>query len=248
MTNVDPDTSDPALHPEHELVLLGIVGSQAYGLAHPDSDIDRLGIFQVPTISLLGLQGTELADNTRTSTNPDVTLHELGKFVRLASKANPTVTELLWLTGYETCTDAGQQLIAARTAFLSTGTVLSAYVGYAASQAEKVLRRSDRHGDSGTQRNDQRITKHARHTFRLLLGARQLLTTGELTLDVSHESELIFERGDQAIIDPAAFHQHFEQEVAELKRLPSVLPERVDLVRIDQLLKTLRVGSGIQLR
>lgn len=31
------------------MLLAGIVGSTAYGLAGPDSDVDRLGVFAVPT-------------------------------------------------------------------------------------------------------------------------------------------------------------------------------------------------------
>jgi hypothetical protein len=33
------------------VLLSGIVGSQAYGLATPDSDVDRLGMFAFPTES-----------------------------------------------------------------------------------------------------------------------------------------------------------------------------------------------------
>ncbi len=44
------DNSEPGT-----VLLAGIVGSTAYGLAGPDSDVDRLGVFAAPTLSLLGL-------------------------------------------------------------------------------------------------------------------------------------------------------------------------------------------------
>ncbi len=37
------------------VLLSGIVGSTAYGLAHAGSDIDRLGMFAAPTEQLHGL-------------------------------------------------------------------------------------------------------------------------------------------------------------------------------------------------
>lgn len=76
------------------ILLSGVVGSTAYGLAGPDSDVDRLGIFAVPTLSLLGLTPPE---ESHVTSKPDTTLHEAGKAARLMLAGNPTVTELLWL-------------------------------------------------------------------------------------------------------------------------------------------------------
>ncbi|MFD7300744.1 DNA polymerase beta superfamily protein, partial [Streptomyces pharetrae] len=39
----------------NNILLSGVVGSTAYGLAHEDSDVDRLGVFAAPTESLHGL-------------------------------------------------------------------------------------------------------------------------------------------------------------------------------------------------
>ncbi len=41
--------------PEGAVLLSGIVGSTAYGLAGPGSDVDRLGMFAAPTLDLLRL-------------------------------------------------------------------------------------------------------------------------------------------------------------------------------------------------
>lgn len=40
---------------ERTVLLSGVVGSTAYGLAGPHSDVDRLGVFAVATAALHGL-------------------------------------------------------------------------------------------------------------------------------------------------------------------------------------------------
>lgn len=76
------------------VLLSGIVGSTAYGLAKPGSDIDRLGLFAADTTAFHGLHGPA---ESHVTTNPDRTLHEAAKWCRLALGGNPTVMELVWL-------------------------------------------------------------------------------------------------------------------------------------------------------
>jgi uncharacterized protein len=76
------------------VLLSGIVGSTAYGLARPGSDVDRLGLFAVPTEQLHGLRRPPESHVTH---EPDSTLHEAAKWARLALRSNPTVLELAWL-------------------------------------------------------------------------------------------------------------------------------------------------------
>src|SRR5882762_424379 len=100
------------------ILLRGITGSVAYGLNTPESDVDRHGIFAAPTEKLLSLHCPPL---TLDGHDPDLTYHEAGKYVGLALKANPTVTELLWLPEdlYEIRTPLGDDLIAIRESFPS---------------------------------------------------------------------------------------------------------------------------------
>jgi hypothetical protein len=123
-----------------EILLAGIVGSTAYGLATPDSDIDRLGVFAAPTRSLLGLRTPR---ESIVTTAPDRTLHEARKWCDLALGGNPTVMELVWLPDdlYETRTPFGDELIGIRSAFLSAKRVRDAYLGYATQQFRKLERR-----------------------------------------------------------------------------------------------------------
>ena len=68
-----------------------IVGSRAYGLATASSDTDIKGIFYLPVEYYLG--GQYIAQVANASN--DEVYYELGRFVELLSKSNPTVLELL---------------------------------------------------------------------------------------------------------------------------------------------------------
>ncbi|WP_431892182.1 nucleotidyltransferase domain-containing protein [Micromonospora haikouensis] len=160
------------------LLLSGIVGSVAYGLARPGSDVDRIGVFAAPTVAFHGLHPPR---ESVVTTEPDVTLHEAGKYARLALGGNPTATELMWLPDdcYETRTALGDRLIGIRSAFLSAPRVRDAYLGYAAQQFRKLASRGDGTFSADTRR---RTAKHARHLARLVHQGRLLYATGVLEI------------------------------------------------------------------
>ena len=67
-------------------------GSHAYGLATPQSDIDIRGVFAMPKAKFYGLNPvTQVSDDTN-----DTVYYELGRFMELLGKSNPTVLELLY--------------------------------------------------------------------------------------------------------------------------------------------------------
>lgn len=160
--------------PERHILLSGVVGSTAYGLAGPDSDIDRLGVFAAPTAAFHGLHRPA---ETHVTTSPDVTLHEAAKFAWLALKGNPSVTEVLYLEEYEVLSPLGEQLLDIRSAFLSAPAVRRAYLGYAFDQFTKLKNRGDGSFSADTRR---RTAKHARHLARLCDQGYQLYATGRL--------------------------------------------------------------------
>ena len=163
------------------VLLSGIVGSTAYGLAGPDSDIDRLGVYAVPTEDLHGLHLPDGKRAPRTTTKPDSTLHEARKFASLCLTGNPTVSELLWLPDqlYETRTPLGDELISLRHRFLAGPRVRDAYLGYATQQFRR-LAGDGRFPDVPR----SRVEKHARHLFRLVEQGTDLYVTGELHIRV----------------------------------------------------------------
>jgi uncharacterized protein len=160
------------------ILLAGVVGSTAYGLAHEGSDVDRLGMYAAPAEAFHGLS---FPGESHVSVHPDATYHEARKFCRLALNCNPTVTELLWLPDdlYEVRTSLGAALIGIREAFLSARGVRNAYLGYATQQFRKLEARGDGSFSADTRK---RTSKHARHLWRLVQQAADLNATGDLTV------------------------------------------------------------------
>lgn len=217
-------------------LLCGIVGSTAYGLNHPGSDVDRLGVYAVDTVELHGLQRP---GETIVETNPDVTLHEIGKYCALALKCNPTVTELMWLPDdlIETTTPVGDELIDLRASFLSARRVRGAYLGYAVDQFRRLQQRGD-----GTFGPDlaKRTAKHARHMYRLLIQGLQLWTTGRLAIQLDNPDVVTSfgSRVAQGDIEYArkilADYEHAFDSAS------TVLPDEPDKVTVDQWLRGVR--------
>jgi predicted nucleotidyltransferase len=158
------------------ILLSGVVGSTAFGLARPGSDTDRLGIFIRPTPEFFRI-GSQHQDSLVT-TAPDVTLHEVGKYVNLALKCNPTIMDLMYLEEYEQQSWEGEWLVDIREDFLSEGYVRSAYGGYAMGQIKRIKQ------ELANEARQRRVAKHARHCFRLLRQGQQLLEYGTLTVRV----------------------------------------------------------------
>ncbi|MEU5279146.1 nucleotidyltransferase domain-containing protein [Streptomyces asoensis] len=217
------------------ILLSGIVGSTAYGLAREGSDVDRLGMFAAPTEQLHGLHQPK---ESYVSTAPDRTLHEAAKWCRLALGGNPTVMELVWLPDelYEVRTPLGEELIALRETLLSARRVRDAYLGYATQQFRKLQNRTE-----GTPSEDTRgrIAKNARHLKRLCTQGYELYSTGRLTIRVD-DPEGYHRFGEQVADDPEAalpLLRGFEEAFAETR---SVLPEQPDETAADAWLRRVR--------
>lgn len=230
---------------KRDTILLAVVGSTAYGMTTADSDYDRLGVYLAPTREVLGLRGPSTVTETHVqrAPEPDVALHELGKYVGLALKANPTVLELLWAEEYEVRTDVGSELIAMRDGFLSASTVRASYAGYAIQQARRLSERHDNGQDGFKSSLAKRTAKHGRHCYRLLIMGRELLSTGTMKLNVSEHREAIFAAGDMAASNPAEFTRFFESELAKFDEIESVLPESADWERANALVVRARLGQ-----
>lgn len=176
------------------IILSGTVGSTAYGLAGPDSDVDTLGIFVEPTQNFWGLSNPQ---ESHVTTDPDVTLHEARKYVRLALAGNPTVIELMWLPDdlITACTVHGWLLRDIRSTFLSGPRVRAAYLGYATQQFQRLEKRLDGSFSSTLRK---RTGKHARHMARLVYQGAELYRTGELRIRLEeHEAHEILAFGDR---------------------------------------------------
>jgi uncharacterized protein len=217
------------------ILLSGIVGSTAYGLAHEGSDVDRLGMFAAPTEELHGLHTPK---ESHVSTAPDRTLHEAAKWCRLALGGNPTVMELVWLPDelYEVRTPLGDELIGLRATLLGAQRVRDAYLGYATQQFRKLQSRSQ---DSPAAGGRRRSAKHARHLKRLCAQGHELYATGQLTIRVE-DPESYHRFGEEVAADPDAalpLLRRFEEAFAKTR---SVLPDQPDERAADAWLRRVR--------
>lgn len=226
---------------DRHMILGGVVGSTAYGLATATSDEDHLGVFIAPRADVLGLRGHAATTESIVRHDPeDVAVHEIGKFLAQCLKGNPTVMELLWLDAYEVCTPEGEALIGLRTAVLSEAAVRDAFGGYATQQARRLLNRHEAGKEGFSADVAKRTSKHGRHCMRLLIMGRELVETGELVLDMSARRDMLFAAGDLAVRDPEAFCALFESELAALDAVTGVLPEQPDIARVQATLVALR--------
>ena len=229
------------------VVLQGVVGSSAYGLAHEGSDVDRLGIYVAPIREVLGLAHDKVINHTdvQLAPNPDKSTHEIAKYLSLALQGNPTILELLFLNEYEIVTEAGKLLIKQRAGLLGSKAIKARYGGYATSQAERLKRGHDADEDiKFPGLAAKRTEKHGRHCARLLLQGAELLRTGRIQIDVSQHRDFLFETGRLALTDVDAFYARFLKMREELDNLDSVLPEVADRTIGEDLCTAIRLGQG----
>jgi predicted nucleotidyltransferase len=214
------------------LLLLGIIGSTAYGLAGPHSDVDRLGVYAAPTRDFHGLHPPLDRRASIVEHEPsDLTLHEARKFCLLALSANPTVTDLLWLPDplYEVRTPLGEELIGIRHAFLSAPRVRDAYLGYASQQVNRLLNKGA----------DPRTPKHARHLLRLLHQGEQLYATGELTVTLA-DPQRYHDFGLAVAADPGLARSALDEARQRFSTITSKLPEQPDEATVERWLLRVR--------
>jgi hypothetical protein len=210
-------------------ILRVVVGSRAYGLDEPGSDVDRRGVFLPPAELHWSLHGVpEQIDDEPAQT----TFWELQKFLWMACKANPNALECLWSPRVEHATALGRELLAMRGAFLSR-LVFQTYSGYVASQFAKLA-------------TDLRLRgapkwKHVMHLLRLLAAGTEVLKTGEVQVAVGplRERLLAVRRGEVAWTDTEAWRQEMHRDFTAVAAATR-LPERPDLGRVDAFLRRAR--------
>ena len=143
-----------------------VIGSQAYGLAGEESDIDRRGIYLPPADLHWSLYGVPRQLENRRHAGA---YWELQRFLVLALKANPNVLECLYTPLVEKATPLAEELLAMRSMFLSR-LVYQTYNGYVLSQFKKM---------QADLRNQGEVKwKHVMHLIRLLLSGISVLRDG----------------------------------------------------------------------
>ncbi len=211
------------------VLLRVVIGSRAYGLHQDASDTDRRGVFLPPAELHWSLFGVpEQIDDEAAQE----TYWELQKFCGLGLKANPNVLECLWSPLVEVATPLGRELLALRPAFLSQ-LVFQTYSGYVASQFKKIATDVRQHGAPKW--------KHVMHLLRLLAAGVEVLTTGEVPVDVGplRDRLLAVRRGEVAWSEVEAWRQDLHTRFTAAAATTR-LPERPDYERVDAFLRHAR--------
>jgi uncharacterized protein len=225
------DSAHAAAHTDQyeRVIYRCVIGSQAYGLADAESDVDRRGIY-LPAANLQwSLYGApEQLENDETQE----AFWELQKFLVLALKANPNVLECLYTPLIEKATPLANELLAMKSIFLSR-MVYQTYNGYVMSQFKKMQVDIRNHGKVKW--------KHVMHLIRLLLSGIGVLRDGSVPVKVEkHRDRLLAIRHGEMLWDDVeswrlSLHQEFNAAFETTR-----LPERPDYERANAFLISAR--------
>lgn len=162
-------------------ILKVIVGSRAHGLNTPESDYDYRGVYIQPTKELLKINPKIVDTNWHESKNEgiDNTSWEIGKFMFLATKCNPTILEVFCApVANDEITDEGHELRNQFQRVWNSKGVMTAFIGYGLNQRKKFL-----------DKKDSRPHKYATAYLRTLIQAYELLTFRVLRVDFTDHAE-----------------------------------------------------------
>jgi len=148
-----------------------LVGSRAHGLNDPDSDYDYRGVFIVPTVEILRL-GANPKTTSWIEGDVDDTQWELGHFLHLATKCNPTILEA-FVSPIKETTETGDALRALLPLVWNSRGVHDAFRGYSTNQRKKFL-----------EDKDGRAWKYAVAYIRTLWMGTFLLEQGVLPINI----------------------------------------------------------------
>ena len=159
---------------DKKIILRALVGSQAHGLAGEDSDYDYRAVYVLPTSKILSL-GFKYKGNDWIEGNEDNTSYEIGHFLQLATKCNPTILEVFkapiagGMATYE-----GLELRNLFPYVWNPQQAFDAFVGYGLNQRKKFL-----------DKKDNRQNKYVVAYIRTLYNLIELLKTGDFNVGIS---------------------------------------------------------------
>jgi len=220
-----------------DICLLGLQGSRMLGLQQSeDADWDYRGVFCFKKEELFGLHrpketieiNKEAGDN-----EAEFVFHEVGKFLELCLKGNPSVLHLLFVPKFNIKNDIGDLIIKNKNLLLGEKPIRQAFAGYALSQ---ILYLKRNHKFPARQKKE----KHIRHCFRLFDCGQELLETGKITLPLKNPQKY-FEL--QKIEDEETLVKLFEQRDREFQACKSILPKFADEFLVNKLLIKIREQS-----
>jgi hypothetical protein len=167
-----------------KLILKVLVGSRAHGLHTEESDYDYRGVYVEPTQKILSL-GYKYKGSSWFEGKEDQTMYEIGHFLHLALKCNPSILEVFMaprigrrneLYGEELRRDFdfGSKLLDLFPYVWNPQDAFNAFVGYGLNQRKKML--------------DKRLGRERKYAvayLRTLWNLYDLLVTGKFSLEIT---------------------------------------------------------------
>lgn len=165
------------------VILQVLTGSRAYGLETPESDYDFHGVYVTPTSELMTIGPNSHSPKSRTwneSEEQDSVSWEVGHFLFLATKCNPTVLET-FVGPVQFETEYGRRLRELFPLVLTRQRVYDAFLGYSHNQQKKMFGKPDNPAEA---QPSERAWKFAVQYLRVLIQGAHLLRTGQFELDM----------------------------------------------------------------
>jgi predicted nucleotidyltransferase len=153
-------------------ILKVLVGSQAHGLADENSDYDYRAVYVVPTSQLLSL-GYKYEATQWIEGKEDNTSWEIGHFLQLATRCNPTILEVFKAPVIE-ANEYGLALTELFPYIWNPQDAFNAFVGYGLNQRKKFL-----------DNKDNRRDKYAVAYIRTLYNLIELLATKNFHVEIT---------------------------------------------------------------
>lgn len=221
-------TTKPVPNATHT-ILQALVGSRAHGLHTETSDYDWRGIHVIPTSKILSLNykhnPTQWIEGDQ-----DETSYEIGHYLQLATKANPSVMEVLMSDQVRMTSPYATMLREAFPYMYNPNDAFNAFAGYSCNQRKKLL--EDHLG---------RKFKFGVAYIRTAYNLTELFKKGQFSLRVEDDylRNVLMEVkagtfSDGQIIDMA------ENYIREARALLPDVPNRQDLILINDLLLKIR--------
>jgi predicted nucleotidyltransferase len=211
------------------IILKSLVGSRAHGLHTPDSDYDYRGVYVLPTRDILSL-GFKYSGTSWIEGEVDDTSYEVGHFLQLCTKANPSVLEVLLSKETKLDTPYAEDMRELLPLMYNPKDAFNAFAGYSKNQQKKLL-------EDHLSRRLKFGVAYVRTAYNLV----ELFESGTFSLEVTDENKkkVLFgikhgEYSDGDIIDMA------EQQIAIAKQMLPDIKNNQDLNAVNDLLIKIR--------
>lgn len=206
-----------------------LVGSRAHGLHNDYSDYDYRSIYVTPTKKILSLNH-KYSGSSNIDGNQDNTSYEIGHFLQLATKANPSVLEIITKDHNTITSEYSSELLELVPYLYSPQDAFNAFTGFSRSQLRKF------------QTDTKPISRYkfAVAYIRTLYNLNSLLRYQQFALTVSDTDKHIFRSMKNGEFSDSEIRQHASGLVrSALDVLPDIKDHK-DLNKVNEFLLKIR--------